>query len=122
MSEFFQEFLQGVGPVSREFTYNGVTKTVHVRKPTAAQALQLARGQTIAVSNAGNKAKVGEQTMNLELGDVKQKQQMKVHFCICDAEGKDRFRSLAQVQALPDDLVDALATLVDEETQSAAGK
>ena len=118
---FFDDFTAGAVPTAREFTYNGVTKTIHIKQLTASQKLQLDRGQAINVSTGGKKV-AADQRMQVDLGDFEQKRQMRVMFCVVDESGKQRFKNLGEVQLQPANLISALAKLVEEETGEEPGK
>lgn len=112
MSDFFDDFT--TGPVEREFTHNGVTKTIHIKKLTANEKLQLDRGQAMNIA-VGEGGKVnGDQRMQVDLGDFELKRQMRVWFAVCDEQGRRRFKGLNDVQSRPSDLIAALAKVVEE--------
>ena len=116
MTDYFSDLLAGQGPVAREVEYRGNKKTVHFRRITAGERVKLAAGQKIAYG--GDK----RGSMEMDLGDVAKNRHLLVQFSVVKENGAQVFDSLADVQKLPEDLVEALhkhAEAVNEEAGDA---
>lgn len=106
MSDFYSELLDDA-PVAREVKHNGKTKTVFFRRLTAGERMKLVAGQRMQMGE-------GKRAMELDLGEVTRNRHMLVQFCNVTEDGKQVFSRLADVQALPEWLVDQLSAHADE--------
>lgn len=111
-NDYFADLREGAR-VQRELTYRGRTRTVHFRRVTAGERAQLLQGQTVDVGEGGKPRSV-------DLGDFTTRRHLLVQFSLVKEDGSNVYASLEQVQAEPEDLVDALyelATTAFEEAE-----
>lgn len=104
---YFDDLIEGVGPVEKVLEYNGKSKPVFFRRITALERVKLARGQKVSVGD-------GKGTTELDLGELAANRHMLVLFATITEDGKQVFNGLPEVQKLPDDLVGKLAVLAQE--------
>lgn len=114
------EHLYSNNPVEREIEYRGQTQKVYFRRLTAGERMQVRAG------NKGQISKEGNASFNLDLGDIDLANHKLVHFATCEENGKPAFKSLAEVQRLPEDLFvlfvnEAKEVTSADETPEAAG-
>lgn len=105
----------------RQVTVGDQTGTVWFKRITAGQRSLLLKGQRVS-------SKVGDgsgSSMEIDLGDNERQRHMLVHFSVVTEEGKPRWRSLADVEALPSRVVSALyqhASDINSDAEGEPGK
>lgn len=105
---FFADLLTET-PVERTLTYGGVSKKVYFRRINGAERLALTSSQKFLVGGEGSKP-----TMEMSLQDALRKNQQLVQMASVDQDGKKLFKNLDEVQAMPAQLVEAIAKLAEE--------
>lgn len=105
----YYEDLIDTAPISRELKYAGKTRRIYFTRLEAGQRLKLVAGQKMSFGSDGKRG-----SMDMDMGDVSRNRHMLVQFTNVTEEGKPVFKSLAEVQALPDTLVAELARHADE--------
>lgn len=108
MSDYYSDLID-TAPVARELKYRGKKKTVYFRRVDAGQRLKLVAGQKMAFGGDGKRGSI-----EMDMGDISRNRHQLVHFTNVTEDGAQVFKSLAEVQSLPDSLVAALALLADE--------
>lgn len=101
--DYFDDLLAGDGPVAREVTYRGKTKTVHFRRITGGERVKLVAGQKMQLGGDKRGA------MEMDLGDLTRNRHLLVQFAVVTEEGKQVFPNLGAVQTQPDGLIMELA-------------
>lgn len=104
-NDFFADLREGA-LVGKTLKYRGKERTVHFRRITAGERVQLLAGQTVELGQAGPRS--------VELGDMTARRHMLVQFSLVRPDGSNVYGSLAEVQAEPEALVDALYALAVE--------
>jgi hypothetical protein len=100
----FLDDLASTAPVAQEFTFNGTTGTIWLKRITAGQKLQLVKGKRYNY-NTGEGA---PQTLEIDLEDNERNTHLVVSFCVVREDGTPRFKTAADVQKLDAALVAAL--------------
>lgn len=113
MTEYFSDLTDAV-PVARTIKHGKKTKTVHFRRVTAGERLQLAGNQTMTFGADGQRG-----AMEMSLADMARNRHMLVQFATVTADGVQVFGSLADVQAQPDWLVAELNRIATEVNKDA---
>lgn len=103
MTDYFND-LADPSPVAVEITHGKKKKTVHFRRLTAGERLQLVTGQKLNFGGDGQRG-----AMEMDLGDVSRNRHLLVQFATVKADGVQVFGSLADVQSQPDWLITELA-------------
>ncbi len=105
-NDYFSELLEAESLVEKTIERNGKQQAVYFRRITAAERVQLLAGKRVNVGDTN--------TMAVELSDMLRNRHQLVHFSACKSDGTALFKSVADVQALPDWLVNTLAGHADE--------
>ena len=115
-NDYFADLLESDAPQARPIEHAGKTKTVYFRRITGAERVKLLAGKRVNVGDCN--------TMDLDLADVLRNRHQLVQFSACQEDGKPLFKSLEEVQALPDWLLTALAEHADDvnKDEDTAGK
>lgn len=108
MTDFLSRITAEDPPEAREITVRGETGTVWFRKVTAGERRKLLEGHKIE-HRPGTGA-----VMELDLELNEKERQLLVMFCVCDEDGKRRFKSLAEVEKIPHSKFKALANAAEE--------
>ena len=102
MTNFFDDLIDSA-PVARTIKRGKKTKTVHFRRVTAGERLQLAGTQTLTFGADGARGQ-----MAMSLAEMAANRHLMVKFATVNEDGSQVFGSLADVQAQPDWLITAL--------------
>ncbi len=98
---FLDEVLQADAPTPREVNFGGKVGTVWFKRITAAQRVQILKGQRV-------QAAAGKTSVDIDLGDNETTKLMFVQFCVCHEDGKPYFANLDKVKALESSKVEVL--------------
>jgi hypothetical protein len=117
-NNYFADLLEAEQPQSRTISRDGKEQTVYFRRITAAERVKLLRGQRVHVGGEN------KNTMDLDIGDLAMNRHLLVLYSTVKEDGKQVFRNIEAVQALPDWLVSQLAKFADEvnKDEDEAGK
>lgn len=102
--DFIGEVAAGNAPKDYPISVGEKAGTVYARRLTGAQKLALVRGKRYSFD--GSTKQVAN--IEIDLGANEEDRHKMVLYAICDEKGKDRFKSLADVQVLPAELIEAL--------------
>lgn len=105
-NEYFAELLAGEQLLEKIVEQNGRSLQVWFRQITAAERVKLLVGKRV---NVGEK-----NTMDVDIADVVRNRHQLVQFSACRSDGSPLFKSIGEVQALPDWLANQLAEYADE--------
>ena len=105
-NDYFAD-LRADAPVERELKYRDRTRKVHFRRITAGERTQLLQGQSVQIGGDAAKSR------SVDLADMTTRRHQLVQFMLVRPDGTNVYATLADVQAEPDDLIDALAALAD---------
>lgn len=101
----------------RTLTVRGRSKTTYWRALTAGQKLDLLKGQVVKVEPATKDddgetpRRVRPALTEIVLADNAERNQRRVQMTLVDEDGKPVYRSLKELQAEPDFLIEALVAL-----------
>lgn len=112
--DFLDELIVDNGIVEREFTFNGKTGAAFFRRINGAQKLALVKGKKYAYTQGD-----GPQSFEIDLEDNERTQQLLVQFAVVDPTGKPKFKTLADVQKLDAQLLNALHSVASEVNKAA---
>lgn len=124
---YFDEITGGNELIERTLTVHGRSIQTWWRPLTAGQKLTLMKGHMIPVrvrtGEAGEPVNSAPETMQVDIGESVERNQKLVHMTLCDAEGRAVYKRLADLQAEPAWLVEALTQLASEvSTEIDSGK
>lgn len=105
-NEYFADLLDAESLVEKTIERNGKKQTVYFRRITAAERVQLLAGKRVNVGDRN--------TMDVDLSDMLRNRHQLVQFSACKEDGAPLFKSVGEVQALPDWLVNTLAGYADD--------
>lgn len=104
MSDFLSRIAaEAAKPIPREVTILGQTDTVHFKLMTAAQRHALLSGQSFQVRKGDSPL------ITVDLGRTESEKQQLVHFCVCDDQGRQFYKSVEDVKKLPHPVLEELA-------------
>jgi len=93
---------------AKTLAHRGAETTVYFRELTGGEMMELAKGKT--ASHSG----VGAVTMNIDFGDELGRDFRLVQFTLCSAEGKQIYRTLAELLKEPGSKLKALKALAND--------
>lgn len=111
MSDFFKDLIAARRVVSRTIQFAGKEKTVFFRELTAGERSAISRGQRVRLRTERNDdaaSEADDKVMEVDAGEIMQRTQRFLSFCVVDEKGANVFRNEKDVAALPESLVQAL--------------
>lgn len=108
MSNFLDTVLSENETIAREVTIAGTKGTVYFRHLTGAERTALAKGQVFEYRKEGDTA---VQTMKADAADSRERDFKLLHFSVCNEDGSQYFKSVADVKKAPDHKLEPLLAI-----------